>query len=89
MAAKKRHHHNDGAYEGMKNRRHMEMRDAGMISEDHSQVANMPQQVKYHAWTKPAYGMMDERIDDSISGINRQMSRDEEQGRRGMSPHKY
>ena len=78
-----------GAYEGHKNRRHMEMQDAGMIHEDHSEVANMPQFVKYHAWGKPSYGFIDSDLDDTIRGINKQMSKDEEQGRRGMSPHKY
>lgn len=71
------------------NRRHEEMRDAGMISEDHSAVANMPQNVKYVAWNKPSYGMVDENINDTISGINRQMSEDESKGRAGMLPRKY
>lgn len=88
MAAKKRHHH-EGAYEGMKNRRHMEMQDAGMIREDHSEVANMPQSVKYTAWPKPSYGALDSDLNDTISGVNRQMSKDESKGREGMMPHKY
>ena len=90
MAAKKRHHHAmNGAYEGMEGRRTQEMQDAGMIREDRSEVANMPQEVMYKGWPKPSYGMMDERLDDSISGVNRQMDRDEDQGKRGMNPHKY
>lgn len=89
MAMKKRHHHNEGSYEGMKNRRHMEMKDAGMIREDHSQIANMPQGVKYMGWPKAEYGRLDSDLDDSISGVNRQMNRDEDQGRKGMRPHKY
>lgn len=79
MAEKKRYH----------DRRKEEMRDAGMLHENHSEVANMPQEVKYHAWPKPKYGLMDSELDDTIAGINHQMDRDEEQGRKGMKPHKY
>ena len=79
MAEKKRYH----------DRRREEMRDAGMLHEDHNEVANMPQDVKYHPWSKPSYGLMDSNLDDTISGINKQMDRDEEQGRKGMRPHKY
>lgn len=79
MAEKKRYH----------DRRKSEMEGAGIIREDHSEIANMPQSVKYHGWPKPKYGLMDERLDDTISGVNRQMDRDEDQGRRGMNPHKY
>lgn len=86
MAEKKRFH---GSYEGMKDRRKMEMEDAGMLREDHSEIANMPQGVKYHGWPKAKYGMMDENLDDTIKGVNRQMDRDEDQGRKGMAPHKY
>lgn len=90
MAAKKRHHHSmSGAYEGHGQRRHQEMHDAGMIREDHNAVANMPQEVMMKPWNKPSYGMMDEKIDDTISGINRQMGHDESQGKRGMLPRKY
>jgi hypothetical protein len=88
LAEKKRHHH-EGSYEGMKNRRHMEMQDAGMIRENHSEVANMPQDVKYTSWPKAEYGMIDSDLDDTIKGINRQMDRDEDQGKRHMRPHKY
>lgn len=70
-------------------RRHMEMKDAGMLNEDHSQIANMPQGVKYQAWPKPAYGALDSGMDDTISGVNDQMSKDESKGRAGMKPHKY
>lgn len=78
-----------GSYEGMSGRRTQEMQDAGMIREDHNAVANMPQEVMMKPWAKPSYGMMDERIDDTISGINRQMSKDESEGKRNMNPHKY
>ena len=61
-----------GHYEGMEHRRKQEMHDAGMITEDHSAVANMPQDVKYKPWPS-AHSGMDHMIDDTIAGINRQM----------------
>lgn len=70
-------------------RRHSEMKDAGMIREDHSAIANMPQEVIMKPWPKVSHGIMDERINDTISGIDRQMDRDESKGRAGMNPHKY
>lgn len=88
--AKKRHHHEmHGHYEGHAGRRHQEMKDAGMIHEDKHAVANMPQEVMYKAWGRPEFGKLDSGIDDTISGINRQMGEDESMGRRGMKPHKY
>lgn len=80
MAAKKRHYSSD---------RSQAMRDSGMLREDKSQVANMPQDVKYHAWGKPRYGSIDAELNDTISGINEQMGRDESQARKNMVPHKY
>lgn len=69
-------------------RRRDEMKAAGMISEDHSEVANMPQSVKYTAWPKHSYGL-DSNLDDTIAGIDRQINKDDSQGRKGMNPHKY
>jgi len=83
MAAKKRHH--DSANE----RRHLEMKDAGMISEDKSQVANMPQSVVYKSYSSEKYGMMDERINDRVSGIDEQVRDDESKARKHMKPTKY
>ena len=64
-------------------RRYQEMRDAGMINEDHSATANLPQDVKYHAWPEnddyPRYG-----LDDTIRGIDKQESEDY----REMEKHK-
>lgn len=64
-------------------RRHQEMRDAGMIREDHSATANLPQDVKYHAWPAnddyPRYG-----LDDTIRGIDKQENEDY----RKMESHK-
>ena len=86
--AKKRHHGMRGHYEGMEHRRKQEMHDAGMITEDHSAVANMPQDVKYKPWPS-AHSGMDHMIDDTIAGINRQMGDDESKAHRHMAPHKW
>ncbi len=86
--AKKRHHHMGGHYEGHHGRRHQEMADAGMIHEDHSAIANMPQHVIMKDW--PAGGSaMPENINDTISGVNRQMNEDGSKRSRHERPHKY
>jgi len=54
----------------------------GMISEDKSQVANMPQEVIYRAYSDVDYSMMTESIDDKMSGVERQMSADKDKGRK-------
>lgn len=68
---------------GMDPRRYQEMHDAGMIREDHSATANLPQDVKYHAWPAnkdyPRYG-----LDDTIRGIDKQ----EDEDYREMEKHK-
>ena len=91
--AKKKHHHEmkhemHGMYEGMAGRRHQEMKDAGMISEDKSAVANMPQNVIMRAWPRADMGL-DSRLDDKISGVNKQMDEDLKGARRHMDPTKY
>jgi len=60
----------------------------GMISEDKSQVANMPQEVIYRAYSDVDYSMMTESIDDKMSGVERQMSEDKNKGRKGANPRK-
>ena len=72
-----------GSYEGLEGARNMERRDFSMLSEDHSAVANMPQQVKYHAWPKAGH-YADYDLDDTIKGIDGQMDDD---GRK-MKAHK-
>jgi len=59
-----------------------------MISEDKSQVANMPQEVIYRAYSDVDYSMMTESIDDKMSGVERQMSADKDKGRKGANPRK-
>lgn len=83
-------HHavSDGQYAGFEDRRRQEMRDAGMIHEDHSAIANLPQ----HVMIKP-YGMerdyLPEVLDDTIRGIEEQMGADNGQRKKHFRPHKY
>ena len=75
-------HGRDGEYAGMETRRHQEMMDSGMISEDHHEIANMPQNVMMKPWPMAAYDMPEEGLDDTIRGVNEQMNRDGSQMRK-------
>ena len=55
--------------------RGMEARAGGMISEDRSAIANMPQNVVYKEY--PAYGVyLNQNLDDTMAGIQKQQSGD-------------
>ena len=82
----KRHHESKKVH--MDPRRVQEMRDAGMISEDHSAVANLPQHVIQREWPE-ARSYHDYGLDDSIRGINRQEDMDNSKMERHMQPEKY
>jgi hypothetical protein len=73
MAEKKRYYESSEKYAGMESRRKQEMEDGGMISEDHSQVANLPQEVMYKPYPKNTH-YMPEDLDDTIRGVDRQMN---------------
>jgi hypothetical protein len=62
-------------YAGMEPRRHQEMRDAGMIHEDHRAIANLPQNVVYRDYPKNT-GYLPEDLDDTLRGVDRQMAHD-------------
>ena len=87
----KRHHaserHHEGHYEGHAGRRHQEMRDAGMISEDHSAIANMPQNVMVKPYPVDR-DYLPGSLDDTISGVDRQMGEDHSKARRHLDPKK-
>lgn len=85
MAAKR--HYSDGEYAGKESRRMEEMRDAGMISEDHSAIANMPQHVMIKPYAKTG-SYMPEGLDDTISGVDRQMDMDNNKRRAHNVPKK-
>lgn len=69
-------------------RRYQEMRDAGMIQEDHSATANLPQEVKYHAWPKADH-YEDYGLDDTIRGIDKQEDTDVRGMKKHLQPGKY
>ncbi len=80
-------HHNEGYYEGMEPRRRQEMEDAGMIREDHSKIANLPQEVIFKSY--PNSGpYMPEVIDDTIRGVDAQMDLDDRQRAKHFVPKK-
>lgn len=60
----------------------------GMLSENRSAVANMPQEVIYKAYPQ---GMQDfdAQLDDTIAGIDAQMSADRSKAKAKLKPMKY
>jgi hypothetical protein len=82
----KRYH--EGYYEGSEGRRTQEMQDGGMIREDRSAIANLPQEVMMKAYPKTG-PYMPEDLDDTIRGVDKQMDGDDSQRRRTFNPHKY
>ncbi len=48
----------------------------------------MPQNVRYHDWPG-AYKGFDSNLDDTISGINKQMDMDESEAKRNNVPKKW
>lgn len=82
----KRYH--EGMYEGSEGRRHQELRDGGIIREDHSAVANLPQDVKYQPWEKSSSYITSD-LNDDISGVDRQKREDVDGLRRHLGVHKW
>lgn len=70
----KRHYSSEmnGYYEGNEGRRRQEMMDAGMIHEDRSAIANLPQEVMIKSYPKAGYSL-DGDLNDSISGVDKQI----------------
>ncbi len=65
--------HYSGHYEGMEGRRTQEMEDGGMIREDHSAIANLPQSVMIKPYPKNG-PYMPEDLDDTIKGVDHQIN---------------
>lgn len=81
--------YNDGMYEGMSDRREQEARDASMIHEDRSAVANLPQDVIMRAYPKDMdYAPEDLIFPDTIAGVDRQKSIDHLQMMKHIKPKK-
>jgi hypothetical protein len=73
--------------QGADPRRRQEMMEAGMISEDHSAIANMPQGVMMKPYPKDN-DYMPEDLDDTIRGIDRQEGEDHSKAMRHFKPRK-
>jgi hypothetical protein len=61
--------------EGDMSRRTEEMQEEDMIREDHSKIANLPQEVMIKPYPQ-SYDYMPEDIDDGIRGVDRQIGMD-------------
>lgn len=83
--AKKRYY--DGMYGSMDERRALETRDRNMIPGDRG-VANMPQKMVYAPYPATPYNGY-EGLNDSISGIDRQMKDDLKKKKKETFPEKY
>lgn len=75
-------------YAGYDNKVMMERRDAGMIHEDHSAVANLPRNVKYVEYPQVGYNS-DPALNDRLSGVDGQMNEDRADMFKGFFPKKY
>jgi len=68
---------------GLEGRERMDKASFEMISEDHSAIANLPQQAIYKPWPKAEY-YADFDLNNNIRGIDDQIGADG----RGMKKHK-
>lgn len=83
----KRFHGGPEYYAGRDERRAQERADYGMLSEDHSSFANMPQNVVMREYPQPG-NYLPEDLDDTIAGIDRQMREDNNRRRAQNVPRK-
>lgn len=79
-------HYNE-SYAGESARRTQEMQDAGMIHSDHSAIANLPQSDMIKAYPQSG-NYMPEGLNDTISGIDMQISMDDNKRRAHNVPKK-
>lgn len=79
---------NKDYYAGMDARRRQEMEDAGMIREDHSAIANLPQGVIMREYPKNDY--FSYNLNDDIRGIDVQMDDDvRKESKAAKARHQY
>lgn len=76
-----------GTYSGMSDRLNQEALDGSMIREDHSAVANLPQNVIMRPYRRGGYGIP-EGLNDTIEGVDRQMGYDDKKRSEHMYPKK-
>lgn len=83
----KRHYVSEGAYAGEAARKRMERHDGGMINDDMSAVANLPQEVMYKPWpTVDEY--LPENLRDDLGSVDAQMRMDNGKRRAHNVPKK-
>jgi hypothetical protein len=68
-------------------RRTQEMQEAGMIKEDRSAIANLPQEPMIKMYGN-SYSYLPEDIDDTIRGIDKQIGEDDRGMKRFFKPKK-
>lgn len=73
----------EGYYSGMQDRLNQEAVDGSMIREDHSAVANLPQNVIMRPYRKGGYGIP-EGLNDTIEGVDRQIEYDNDMREKHM-----
>lgn len=85
----KRHYDkvSEGAYAGEAARKRMEKHDGGMINDDLSAVANLPQNVMYKPWPM-VDEYMPEDLRDDLGSVDAQMRLDNSKRREHMKPKK-
>lgn len=83
----KRFHSGPEYYAGLDERRAQERADSGMLHEDRSSLANMPQGVIMREYPR-VDGYLPEGLDDTIRGVDGQMSADNSKRRAHNVPKK-
>lgn len=84
-----RYYRNESEYASNSSMRRKEaMREAGMINEDHSAIANMPQEVMMKPYPRTG-PYIPEMLDDTIRGVDEQMDADDRGRAKHFKPHKY
>lgn len=84
----KRHHSGmKGFYEGSSDTRRMEGQDGSMLNDSKGSIANMPQDVKYHLWPS-SRDYLNSNLDDTIRGIDSQISADHSKTVKHLNPKK-
>lgn len=92
MAKKKKYYGEsrmaDSFYDGYNKARRLEAQDASMIREDHSAPANLPQERVLKYYPSPA-GMDNGWLNDTLSGVDKQIKADADKRNSQFKPHKY
>lgn len=74
-------------YAGEEGKRTQEMEDGGMLHEDRSCVANMPSELMMKPYPKNG-NYLPEDLDDTLTGIDRQINMDDRKRKEHFHPKK-